>query len=334
MLPVQQLHRIVLLTVVILLSAGIVTAEDACVYKDSFGNLREVKSIRQVPKRFRNRASCRKTTKTRFIAPDEVDLDGAVRDISFKSAMGGVRLRWSRQIESDFGRTPKRAVIEALRASRRLISQKFFNSSLRDFETDWQIVFIDQEVSRMPIPRKLIDNCHPGWMLPPNRIYIVADRIKNNCRPGEKTKKVADRDLLEVLLHEIGHVVEYQLLNQRRYRTEDAAVGEGFATWFELASGDYSSISKHSVNLKNVENLARLSFRQFPDRYVFRGQADDYARMASYFLTIVKRGRYQAITELYEQRRQGMSFLQAVEQVLNWSPADLQRETLNYLDLS
>ena len=95
-------------------------------------------------------------------------------------------------------------------------------------------------------------------MTPPANIYVVAQRVVAGCGGSKKVKtSVADSELAEVLLHEMGHSIEYQLLAQGIGR--ERARSEGFATWFEQYASEKSAIIKSGSVKKEHFDLAKAS---------------------------------------------------------------------------
>jgi hypothetical protein len=159
-------------------------------------------------------------------SPTEIKLDGYERRESILTDLGLVTFRWSRSVDRLFSKTPQFAVRDA--AS--LVSRALGENGLK-VEKKWEIVMLDEKLPPKEVPLSLISNCHPGWMVPPGNIYIVAQRVISGCSGVREARtKIGDSLLTEVLVHEFAHGVEFQILGNRQNISVEEA--EGFATWF------------------------------------------------------------------------------------------------------
>lgn len=295
-----------------------VHAEELCSYKNSAKKIITVKSKKSVPSRYRKKAYCFDTKPQTMAAPNQIELKGNVRKESISTSLGRMNLKWPRTAEKLFGRTPVRALSDVARTASRFLKVAGFSNKVRNLDVEWDFVFMDEEVSADQIPRYLVDNCHPGWMLPPAKIYIVAQRVVHGC--GSKDFKpgyVADGDLAKVLLHEIGHSIEFQLLDKKQNSVRGLA--EGFASWFEQESAEYSSLIAKGSTKDYYFGLAKKSIDQNPNRFIFRGSAYDYARASLYYHAVVNRGSIGHLMDIYDYQVQGIDFFSAVGKRMGWS---------------
>jgi hypothetical protein len=257
--------------------------------------------------------------------PDQIELEGNIRRESISSPIGRIELRWPRSVESLFGRTPLRAMTDAARTVSRAISTAAFPSNVQKLSVDWKVVFMDEHMPERQIPAYLIQNCHPGWMTPPGNIYIVAERVAGGCGGQPRRPSVADGDLAEVLVHELGHAVEYHILGSQFHRNRMRA--EGFATWFEMYAASYSSMINRSEIIRRTQDLAAMSFKLQPKSFTFSGDASSYARAAMYFLAISEKRGVRGIMEVYQRMSSdNLDFFPAVEKVIYWDTTQLERE--------
>jgi len=154
----------------------------------------------------------------------------------------------------------------------------------------------------------------------------VAQRVAAGCsgvRPP--ASGVADDQLTQVLLHEMGHAVEFQLLKNRL--NNDRLRAEGFATWFMLAAAKLSRFVDLDKANYNYQELARQSLRQSPDVFAFQGSAFDYARASLYFQLAEKKQGVTGVVEIYQtMNEQGLPFLQAVAVTLHLTAAQVEAE--------
>ncbi|MBL7663035.1 hypothetical protein JNK13_09820 [bacterium] len=292
----------------VLVSVNYAHAKDKaiCVYQGQDGQLVMTPGINQVPVKYRKQARCGEAIRNQeLVDPSQVNLSGTVRNESFSTSLGRVNLRWQRDSEATFGRTPNRAVIAAMRSVSRALQTPGFPDSLRNFSQEWNIVFMGEKVPLEQIPISLVTNCHPGWMVPPNKVYVVAERVSAGCgNESNSSKRLSEQEsdaLLErILIHEVGHALEYQLLG---HQSPHSLQAEGFASWFE----QYASRESAAVSSREVEGfykqMAAESFKASPDHFNFSGSPYDYGRASMYFKVIEKRYGVGGLMDLYKMMR-------------------------------
>ena len=315
------------------------TAEAQCIYIDGSGMLQQVNTAGDVPSQFRNTARCAKSggsvnsqssSRDFLAAPNEIQIEGNSRSEYINTALGRVQLRWPRRIESVFGRTPLRATTDAANTVSRALKRSAFPSKLQSLNLDWQVVFMDADLPETQIPTYLIQNCHPGWMTPPANIYIVAQRVAGVCSPGERPSRVADEMLTRVMVHEMGHAVEYYMLDG--HGGGDRMRAEGFATWFEQYASGFSSILNQRNIISEAKLRARNAIAASPTQFSFSGSGTDYARAAAFFSAIESRLGARAIADVYGTMvKDDLSFFPAIERSMGWNANRLNEEVLRYL---
>lgn len=330
---------------------GAAAPRELCTYVAPSGAVSQVNSIDEVPPAYRAGARCfseslkpdrprnpaldRPTGPTEIggrrnrddlAAPEAFELDGAIRRVDMPSSIGRIRLRWPRSVEALFGRTPERAMAEAARAVSRAVKAVGFPPIVSNLDLDWQVVFMDEARPDGQIPAALVSNCHPGWMTPPANIYIVADRVAAGCggsAPAATT--VADSALARVLIHEIGHAVEYRLLLEQFGRSRMRA--EGFATWFTGHAADFSPLLERGAVERENLALARVALAEGGITGPFRGGADDYARAGAIFAAIVARRGVRGIIDVYAvMRKNDLDLFAGIESRLGWDASHLSDE--------
>lgn len=264
--------------------------------------------------------------------PGDITLKGNIRRERVSTELGNVELRWPRSVEVLFGRTPLRAVIAAARTVRRATRTAAFPREVQQLKPNWQIVFMDEKLPERQIPHNLISGCHPGWMVPPANIYIVAQRVAAGCggsRPASAS--VADSQLEEVLVHEMGHSVEFHILKNEFGRDRKRA--EGFATWFEMYASGYSSQINGRELKRETYARAKYAVKQNPGSFHFDGSALSYARASMYMAAIVDRRGIRGLMDVYRvMGEQHLSFSDAVEKKLLWKRAQLEKEVLRHME--
>jgi hypothetical protein len=298
-----------------------VMAESVCVYMTDSGQLEAVKNLQTLPRALRERVVCRDKAPGEIAAPEELRVGRDVRTADFATELGPMRVKWSRSVEACFGRSPSRAVSEAAQAVNRALKNGRFASEAKFARREWSLGFIDRAAAFSQFPVALTVGGHPGFMMPPNRIYIITDFVSQNC---ENTAN-ADVMLTQVLLHEMGHVIEYLLLGESS-TLHDRQQAEGFASWFEQYSADFTSVIPHG---KVKSEYAALTKGWSPGRSVrdFSGSSHDYAVAALQFQAIVDRKGIAGLMKVYQyQRDSQVSFDSAVEQGIGWNRAMLERQ--------
>ncbi len=266
-----------------------------------------------------------------FDSPDSVPLGGLVRQDIFNSPLGPLNLRWTREVEKKFGRTPLRATMDAATAVSRVLRLSAIPTALQNPFIDLRIAFMDTLQENAKFPRFLFDNCHPGWMVPPSNVYIVGERIYSGCGGDRLGKEVAEELLSGVVVHELAHVIEYSFFGT--VAIGDRARREGFARWFELlASRNSSLLSEKDIKDKIFTNAER-SFKRYDTKsFVFDGSAESYDRMASYFAWLEYRYGLAEVFVVYEDiKKEPKSFLEALENRYKLSRESLNREVYGFV---
>jgi hypothetical protein len=157
-------------------------------------------------------------------------------------------------------------------------------------------------------------------MIPPSQIYIIADFISPDCAPNG----VADAVLTQVLLHEMGHAVEYVLLGGGQM-DGDRQRAEGFASWFEQYSADFASVIPSGSVKSFYRGLAAQGLAA--PSAGFSGTPQDYAVAALAFQAIVDRKGVHGLMQVYSQMRErALPMMTAVEQELGWDSKEFERE--------
>lgn len=309
------------------LQAAFASERELCLYRSSDGRLVQVNSRSDIPEQFRASARCFAPRVGEHLAqPDEVNLSGNLRQIEMTSSLGRIKLRWPRKVEKLFGRTPERAMADAAQTASRVLKRGSFPPSIQTLTVEWNVVFMDEELPETQIPHYLISNCHPAWMTPPANLYVVSQRVVAGCSGGNgSTSSINDGQLAQVLLHEIGHVIEFNLLEGRM--GGDRLRAEGFASWFEQYSSDFSSVIPSGKAKSFYLSLARQGFNRNPDLLQFSGGAEDYARASMIFHAIVERRNVSGLVDVYQGMLQSnVGFFDAIEKTLGWDMKRLAKE--------
>jgi hypothetical protein len=271
------------------------------------------------------------TPTTEMRIPKDIQLNGLERRVSLASPIGRIELRWTRESERLFGKTPERATIEAASSVAKALKQSSFPGRVKSINLDWQIVFLSKDLKAGQVPDFLISNCHPGWMTAPANIYIASEQAAGSCgAQGPSPGNIADKELAQVLIHEMGHAVEYALAPNA---PRDRARSEGFATWFEVFAGRYSNLLDSASILREQKLMA--SQRASIADQSFQGGPGDYA-LASILFHLITEGRTVSdLNRVYElMASERISFLQALLKVSGWSNKLLEQKISSFLGVN
>jgi len=173
----------------------------SCRYVDRNNAAHLVDSVQEAPIQYRDRVECEGDAGKALVPPEEVKMRGAVGKTVVRTEMGSFEVRWPRSIEQCFGKSPARATAEAAAALNRALKSAWFADSVKYSRQDWSLVFTDHATALREFPLAISRGGHPGFMVPPASIYLIADVISPGCAKGG----VADGALIQVLLHEMGH---------------------------------------------------------------------------------------------------------------------------------
>ena len=302
------------------------SAKELCVYLTESGTLQQVNSLKDVPYKFRRQAKCMEVKEDVQLAkPEEIDLEGSARRVSMSSPLGRINLRWPRKIERLFGRTPERATADAARSVSRALRSASFPAEVKNMSPAWDVIFLDADLPEEQIPSYLISNCHPGWMTPPANVYIVGQRVAGGCGGQKASASVADAQLAEVLIHEMGHAVEFSLLQGKS--ANELIRAEGFATWFTEFAAKYSSMIKGNDLERRYLATATEALRQDSSLEHFSGSSLDYARSSLIFSAIVDRRGITGLLKVYGiMNGEELPFFAAIEKGLGWDERRLGEE--------
>lgn len=310
-----------LITLSLAISAPAVMAESSCVYVDQESRVIPIKNINAVPMKDRARVVCKTITAGDIADPEELKVGRDTRNAVFTTDLGPMRVRWSRSIEKCFSTSPARAVSSAAQAVNKALKSGRFASQIKSPRREWSLAFIDKTSAISQFPLELTAGRHPGFMIPPSKIYIVPDIIAADCQ----NRAIADEHMAQVLLHEMGHVIEYLLLGERE-SVPDRQRAEGFASWFEQYSADYASVITEGRVSKYYQQLAAVGLSRGLGGS-FSGSAEDYAVSALQFKAIVAKKGISGLMRIYElMRERGLPWLAAVEEAISWDRARLQSE--------
>ncbi len=312
--------RVHLISVLFVAWLGVAHADGPCVYLDENGTIVSVKSADAAPVRYRKAVYCNDGKDAAIANPQDVKLQGPAGRASLTTDLGPMEVRWPRSVEQCFGRSPARAAADAAAAVNRALKSARFSTEVKYARQEWALVFTDRATAIREFPAALTVGGHPGFMIPPSQIYIIADFISPDCASGG----VADAVLTQVLLHEMGHAVEYVLLGGVQMDT-DRQRAEGFASWFEQYSADFASIIPRGSVKSFYRSLATQGLASPSGG--FSGTAQDYAVAALAFQAIVDRKGVHGLMKVYsEMAAQGIPLMGAVEQEFGWDSKTFERE--------
>lgn len=317
----MRIRRLAALFIVIALCSlpvGRACAQKACAYLQDDGTVVEIDNQGEAPPRYRTRVVCADDQKA-IPQAEDVEILGGVKTAEFVTDLGPIAVKWPRSVERCFGRSPAKAVADAAQTVNRALASAPFPPSVKNRSRAWSLVFTDKATALREFPASLTIGGHPGFMVPPNNIYLITDYISPSCDPSQ----MADSLLAQVLLHEIGHVIEFLMLGKDFGLDRQRA--EGFASWFEQYSSDYSRVIPKGSVKEYYRKLATEAMRSMPAP--FAGTAYDYARAALQFEAIVSRKGLNSLMSVYSaMSSEGLSFTQALEKQIRWNRKVLDQE--------
>lgn len=298
-------------------------SQSGCVYVDEQGNMVAKATMREVPARFRPQTVCQDKQPQNIPQAADVAIRGGERNESFVTDIGRMDVRWPRAIERCFSKNPSRAIAEAASAANRALKSGRFGAALKYGKRDWSLVFIDRASAVSQFPMALSLGGHPGFMVPPNQIYIVTDYISPSCTADE----ASDARLIQVLLHEMGHVLEYTLLGSTTISL-DRKRAEGFAAWFEGYSSKYASGIPQGAVKKFYRDMVRD--QSGVGASSFSGTGEDYAIASLEFEAVVARKGVSGLMDVYATMSSDhCSFYEALSRKFGWDTRTLAREVKN-----
>jgi hypothetical protein len=261
--------------------------------------------------------------------PTAIALGNSTRKVRLSTPLGPVNLRWARSAEQLFGRSPERAVLDALATVSKTLKRGGFPPAISSLSETWDIVIMDENLPEGQIPTNLVNRCHPAWMVPPAKIYVVAQRISAGCSGARKLDgRNPDLELANVLIHELGHVVEYNLLKGgARPPAHDPIRAEGFATWWETYAARSSTLVSSDVLTRRYKEQAQRTFAegQSINAAAFQFSEGEYAASSLYFHAVADARGAFGIVDLYKLLLAGTPLVPAVRQLMGWDANRLER---------
>jgi hypothetical protein len=207
----------------------------------------------------------------------------------------------------------------------RAINRARFDTALINRQREWFFLVLDRRAAARAIPDRAAHTGHAGFMLPPNKIFVIADNIAGDCeRSGPRN--VPDDFLARVLIHEMAHVLEYVLLKDQ-FGTERFRV-EGFARWFEEYATEGSTIIAPGSVAAETNGFVRARPNERFDPESFSGSHYDYARSAILFREIVARRGVAGLMRVYDRMSKGSTFFPAVQIELGIPRDRLERDAM------
>jgi len=319
-------------------------------------------SLKSIPEKYRNLATCNKTRKksrknlykqnsskqrfsnqrllnpsnkkaktTNITSPKNVSLSRVSREKNLRTTLGNLNLRWDAAAEKYFGAALERTVLSAINASARVLAQGSFPSEVRNNEYDWQIVIMDNVPVQNDISVNGANACHPGWMRFPSHIFIAGKRIATNCGREKLSLTEATNRLSETMVHEIGHAIEFRFLGSN-YRNGSRWHREGFATWFESLAANY--LTGRGNNKRVMRDRVKKSWNDSWSPQNFSGDWKDYARSYAIIATIAEKRTISRLKEVYKlSSNKQIPVLNAIKEELNWDRKNLYKNIKHNFDI-
>ena len=246
-----------------------------------------------------------------------------------RGPLGAMTFFSPRTLQRHIDRDPRAIVVGAFGRAQRILQSNDFPTFLRGTKYDWQLFFESSKQHR-GAGHLSSQRCHAAWMGPPANIFIAADRLASNCGTADRPPHKIASELHSVMVHEIGHAIEFQLMGKgfgRRQRWHS----EGFASWFETLSDGKSTPNSR----QEMYRAAQRSFSEDWRPVLFKGAKTDYARSFAMIATVAERTSILTLLKVYQEMDDtNCRFDQAVERVVGWDLARWTRETMAFLGSS
>jgi hypothetical protein len=304
-----------------------------CIYLTKDGDLKSAKDLSSVPFSYRAKAKC--SAERSFFAAldsaDRIDLGSNCHKESFSSGFGRFNVRWCRSIEGCFSVSPGQGVRSAAKVVWEALREGGFLSELGESvrEREWTFTFTTNQVAFDQFPAEILLGHHPGFLVPPSSVYLIADNINAGCggdlgiRSGALRGEgrhlepdVAKVVLTGVLLHEFGHLIEHLLLGGGSI-LQDRARAEGFAVWFEGYALKFISDSDGGRELRSYNRYLASRFGGgVGNEGKFSEDVRGYSEAGERFRRLVDGGGLAKLLRLYRLiREEGVSFDEARRRV-------------------
>lgn len=257
------------------------------------------------------------------------------RKQSIRTSLGVVTIVWSSKVEQRLKKNPKHIIGQTFKHVAQVLSSEPFLQERLPVDRAWKVVLLNQMPKVAKSGMLSASRCHSAWTGPPANIVVALDRLALGCSNVRRVvpSDQLGRGLREVLIHEIGHVLEFQLMGKafgRRQRWHS----EGFATWFEeLAAGvEQSNSSRLSISRRRKK--AREVYAADWRSYLFRGTVADYFRSYAFVAAVANSRSVAGLMAVYDRMdRENISFPSAVEREFAWDENRLSEETARFLKL-
>jgi len=256
---------------------------------------------------------------------DQIKLSNNSRSFRMNTDLGIANIRWERSAEQYFNGPVDRTIGKAFKAATKQLARSAFPSKLRQSDFEWSFVVVDKD-SKLP-SKPNTGGCHPGWMTPPAQIVLDAYAIATGCgRSRQQASKPESTELLhDTTLHEIGHAVEFHLL-EGAFGLKERWHSEGFASWFETQGASSSARARS-------KQIAKTYYRPDWNPRTFNGSAIDYKKAYAILDTIEKKRGLQRLSDVYKKMSQSnMRMLPAIKEVLGWDKKKLGKMVSDHLD--
>ena len=277
-----------------------------------------------------------------FIYPGEIHHGYTVDDISelgrvkltsgqkvnhLESPLGSVAVFSLASLSKHIGPRSESVIAEAFSRAREIMRTRRFPHQLQDAQYKWQI-FIKERGARRSEGALSSERCHAAWMGPPANIFLSPETLASDCGRARKSSVEISEQLESVLVHEIGHVIEFKLMG-RGFARRQRWHSEGFASWFEAYSGGdlVESLRKEAIA------DAKRHFRSDWMPIDFRGTSADYSRSFAMIATIAERSSVSDLLRVYRNMDlEKCRFDEAVQNVLGWDLRRWSLETKSFLE--
>lgn len=198
-------------------------------------------------------------------------------------------------------------------------------------DLSWNIVILKKLPNNAKDTLLSDEYLHSAWVAVPADIVISLSRFNDF---ELKSQQAFSQRFLEVLIHEISHVLEWRLMG-KAFSKRQRWHGEGFSMLFEEMVLSLDSEEKAiSIRQKRIKKANEV-FKQGWSGNLFQGTADDYLRSYAMILAIAKTKTFESLISIYHRMiSEQCSFIKAVQLELDWDEDKWTSAAATYLEVS
>ena len=197
-----------------------------------------------------------------------------LRSATVQAAFAKVEMTYPSSFTATIGNDPRRELEHAVEEVAEALARLQAPPEAFKPQVTWNIIVLDSVPDSANYGLLSSSLCHTAWSGPPSNIVVAADRLTRHCGRVQE-KAGASSAFREVLIHEMAHVLEFQLMG-RAFSRRQRWHGEGFAMWFEDVVHEASTDSSFRAEALDRKARAERVFSASWTKYEFSGSTQDY----------------------------------------------------------